>query len=150
MKRCKSILTACSGFSLVEVIATIIVMGILAAFFVHFMGTAVNYSWEGVELVAGEAEAEGKLEVIIAYFTSKINQDPDSADPYRDLELTKSEFGGDTSISMSYIEFNAGGTATVVGGPGTTLRVTVQAPGNDLTTILTKSRSSSNDPTVNY
>lgn len=145
MKRCKSILTACSGFSLVEVIATIILMGILAAFFVHFMGTAVDYSWEGVELVAGEAEAEGKLEEIIAYFTSKINQDPDSA-----LSLTISEFGSDTSISMSYIEFDAGGTATVVGGPGTTLRVTVQAPGNDLTTILTKSRSSSSEPTVNY
>jgi len=145
MKRCKSIFTACSGFSLVEVIATIILMGILAAFFVHFMGTAVDYSWEGVELVAGEAEAEGKLEEIIAYFTSKINQDPDSA-----LSLTISEFGSDTSISMSYIEFDAGGTATVVGGPGTTLRVTVQAPGNDLTTILTKSRSSSSEPTVNY
>jgi len=145
MKRCKSILTCCSGFSLVEVIATIIIMGIVAAFFVHFMGTAVDYSWEGIELVAGEAEAEGKLEEIIAYFTSKINQDPDSA-----LSITISEFGSDASISMSYIEFDAGGTATVVGGPGTTLRVTVQAPGNDLTTILTKSRSSSSDPTVNY
>ena len=145
MKRCKSILTACSGFSLVEVIATIIVMGIVAAFFVHFMGTAVDYSWEGIELVAGEAEAEGKLEEIIAYFTSKINQDPDSA-----LSISISEFGSDASISMSYIEFDAGGTATVVGGPTTTLRVTVQAPGNDLTTILTKSRSSSSDPMVNY
>ena len=146
MKRCKSILTACSGFSLVEVIATIIVMGILAAFFVHFMGTAVDYSWEGVELVAGEAEAEGKLEEIIAYFTSKINQDPATVNA---LDLTISEFSSDTSISMDYIEFNAG-TATIVGGPTTTLRVTVHAPGNDLTTILTKSRSSSSDPTVNY
>ena len=109
------------------------------------MGTAVDYSWEGVELVAGEAEAEGKLEEIIAYFTSKINQDPDSA-----LNITISEFGSDAGISMDYIEFNAGGTATVVGGPTTTLRVTVQAPGNDLTTILTKSRSSSSDPKVNY
>jgi prepilin-type N-terminal cleavage/methylation domain-containing protein len=50
------------GFTLVEIIATIIVMGILAAFFIHFMGTAVDYSWESVELVAGEAAAEGKLE----------------------------------------------------------------------------------------
>ena len=143
MKRCKSIITACSGFTLVEIIATIIIMGILAAFFVHFMGTAVDYSWEAVELVAGEAEAEGKLEEIIAYFTSKINQDPDTA-----LGLTISEFSSDAS--MNYIEFDAGGSATVVAGPGTTLQVTVQAPGNNLTTILTKSRSSSSDPVVNY
>jgi prepilin-type N-terminal cleavage/methylation domain-containing protein len=143
MKGCKSIFTSCSGFSLVEVIATIIIMGILAAFFVHFMGTAIDYSWESVEFVAGEAEAEGKLEEIIAYFTSKINQDPDSA-----LPLTISEFSSDAS--MNYIEFDVGGTPTVIAGPGTTLQVTVQAPGNDLTTILTKSRASSSDPMVNY
>ena len=47
-----------NGFTLVEIIASLIVMGILAAFFVHFMGTAVGYSWEAVEFVAGEAEAE--------------------------------------------------------------------------------------------
>ena len=68
-----------NGFTLVEIIATIIVMGILAAFFVQFMGTAQTKSWKSVELVAAEAEAEGKLEEIIAYFTSKINNEPDNA-----------------------------------------------------------------------
>ena len=143
--RLKSKIADISGFTLVEIIVSLMVAGILAVFYFHFMGTAMDHSWQSVELVAGEAEAEGKLEEIIAYFTSKINQDPNSA-----LSITISEFGSDASISMSYIEFDAGGTATVVGGPTTTLRVTVQAPGNDLTTILTKSRSSSSDPTVNY
>ena len=143
MSRSQPQIASPDGFTLVEIIATIIIMGILAAFFVHFMGTAVDYSWEAVELVRGEAEAEGKLEEIIAYFTSKINQDPDSA-----LTLTVSEFSSDAS--MNYIEFEADGSATVVAGPGTTLQVTVQAPGKDLTTLLTKSRSSSSDPMVNY
>ena len=51
-----------SGFTLIEVIATIIVMGILAAFFIHFMGTALNDSWRSVQLVADEAKAEGLME----------------------------------------------------------------------------------------
>ncbi len=48
-----------NGFTLIEVIATIVVMGILAAFFMHFMGTALNDSWRSVELVADEARGRG-------------------------------------------------------------------------------------------
>lgn len=140
----KSKTTSSRGFSLVEVIATIIVMGILAAFFVHFMGTAQTESWKSVELVAGEAEAEAKLEEIIAYFTSKINNDPANA-----LNAVKtSDFGSD--VVMDYIEFQ-GGTETILSsGTSTTLKVTITSPGNDLTALLTQSRTSNADPIVKY
>lgn len=132
------------GFTLTEIIATIIFMGILAAFFVQFMGTAQNKSWKTVELVAGEAEAEAKLEEIIAYFTSKINNDPANA-----LNAVKTnDFG--TDVIMDYIEFQ-GGTETIVSpGTSTTLRVTIKSPGNDLTALLTQSRTNNADPIVNY
>jgi prepilin-type N-terminal cleavage/methylation domain-containing protein len=144
MKRRKSIITACSGFTLIEIIATIIVMGILAAFFVHFMGTAQSDSWKSVELVAGEAEAEGKLEEIIAYFTSKINDDPDNA-----LNTVKiSDFG--SNVTMEYVEFPAGTETILSSGTSTTLKVTINSPGNDLTTLLTKSRTRNEDPSVKY
>lgn len=132
------------GFTLTEIIATIIFMGILAAFFVQFMGTAQNKSWKTVELVAGEAEAEAKLEEIIAYFTSKINNDPANA-----LNAVKtSDFG--TDVVMDYIEFQ-GGTETILpSGTSTTLKVTIRSPGNDLTALLTQSRTSNADPIVKY
>ena len=146
MKSAESKSACQNGFTLVEIIATIIIMGILSAFFIHFMGTALDSSWKSVELVAGEAEAEGKLEEIIAYFTSKINDDSqlDTA-----LSRVVSEFGGDAI--MEYIVFNASGAEEPDGtGQNRILKVTVEAPGHNLTTILTQSRTDSGDPKVSY
>ena len=146
MKGDNSHILSSQGFTLVEIIATIIVMGILAAFFIHFMGTAVDYSWESVDLVAGEAAAEGMLEEIIAYFTSKIN---DNSEMDNALAIVVSEFSADAT--MAYIEFDSGGNENVVtSGTSNNLKVIVEAPGHNLTTILTKSRTESNDPKVRY
>ncbi len=73
MKRAQSKHNFENGFTLIEVIATVVVMGILAAFFINFMGTALTDSWRSVELVADEARAEGLMERIIADYVEKIN-----------------------------------------------------------------------------
>ncbi|OQY02880.1 MAG: hypothetical protein B6I22_12750 [Desulfobacteraceae bacterium 4572_123] len=144
MKRLQLNYTASRGFTLIEVIATLIVAGILSAFFIHFMGTALNNSWKSVELVAGEAEAQGKLDEIIAYYTSKINNNPDTA-----LAAVFSQFSGDAT--MQYIEFDsAGNESPAASGTSNNLKVTVASPGNNLTTLLTKSRKDAGDPKVNY
>jgi prepilin-type N-terminal cleavage/methylation domain-containing protein len=133
------------GFTLVEIIVTLVAAGILSIFYFHFMGTAMDSSWKSVELVAGEAEAEGQMEEIIAYFTSKINSDPDNA-----LSIVASEFSGDAT--MVYINYDSAGNDSPVPPSETSnnLRVTVEAPGNDFTTILTKSRNDADNPIVSY
>ncbi|MEE4262602.1 MAG: prepilin-type N-terminal cleavage/methylation domain-containing protein [Desulfobacteraceae bacterium] len=133
------------GFTLVEIIVTLVAAGILSIFYIHFMGTAMDSSWKSVELVAGEAEAEGQMEEIIAYFTSKINSDPDNT-----LSIVASEFSGDAT--MVYITYDSAGNESAVQPPGTSnnLKVTVEAPGNDFTTILTKSRNDADNPIVSY
>ena len=139
--------SACeNGFTLVEIIATIIIMGILSAFFIHFMGTALEDSWKSVELVAGEAEAEGTLEEIIAYYTSKINDNSDLANALTNVINKYSD-----DATLEFIGFNSSGNE-VADGSGTSgiLKVTVEAPGNNLTTILTQSRMDSTDPKVGY
>ncbi len=113
------------GFTLVEVIATLVVVGILAGFFIHFMGTALEKSWKSAELVAGEGQAEGKLEEILADYVTRINDNPDTA-----LAAIKAtNYGSD--VTMVYIEFDGTGNETTpASGVSDTLKVTVTAPGH--------------------
>jgi hypothetical protein len=137
------------GFTLVEVILTLLAAGILSVFFVNFMGAALDFSWKSVEIVTSDAETEGKMEEIIAYYTSKINDDPDTA-----LTAVVSTYNGqstnDILVTTQYIGFNSSGdeldpppAASYV------LKVTAKGPANELMTILTDSRDSG-DPAVRY
>ena len=137
------------GFTLVEIIATIIVMGILAAFFIHFMGTAVNYSWEAVEIVGGEASAEGIIEQIIADYVREMNSAPDSALATLVSNNSGGTYGG--NVTMAYIGFDENGNEIpVTSGTSELLKVTAHATGKDLTMILPKSRWHSTDPIIEY
>ena len=112
MKRNRSKHNADNGFTLIEVIATIVVMGILAAFFIHFMGTALNDSWKAVEVVEGEAKAEGLMEKIIADYVERINDNnPDAALPaIKSLEsFYESDPDYGLPVTMQYIVFDASG-----------------------------------------
>jgi prepilin-type N-terminal cleavage/methylation domain-containing protein len=142
-----------SGFTLIEVIATIIVMGILAAFFIHFMGTALNDSWRSLELVADEAKAEGLMEKIIADYVERINDNnPDAA--LAAIKSLESSYESDPEyglpVTVEYIIFNAGNEVVVDPTTSNNLKIVIEAPSRNLTTILTKSRTDSNDSKVNW
>lgn len=140
-----------NGFTLIEIIATVIIMGILAAFFIHFMGTALSDSWRSVELVTDEAKAVGLMEKIIAEYVERINSNPDAALPI--IVSRESSYEADPDygmpVTMGYIVFNASGDEQPdTSGINRNLKVTIEAPGHSLTTLLTKSRTDSNDPPV--
>jgi len=142
-----------SGFTLIEVIATIVVMGILAAFFIHFMGTALNDSWRSVQLVADEAKAEGLMEKIIADYVERINDNnPDAA--LAAIKSLESSYESDPEyglpVTVEYIIFNAGNEVVVDPTTSNNLKIVIEAPSRNLTTILTKSRTDSNDSKVNW
>jgi prepilin-type N-terminal cleavage/methylation domain-containing protein len=151
MKRAKSKHNSQNGFTLIEVIVTIIVMGILSAFFIHFMGTALNDSWQSLEQVADEAKAEGLMERIIAEYVAKINDDPDTALAFivNDESTYESDPDYGLPVTMGYIVFDASGDEQAdTGGGNRNLKVTVEPPGYHLTTILTRSRTDPNQPPV--
>ena len=43
------------GFTLVEVILTLMAASILSVFFINFMGAALDFSWKSVEIVTRDA-----------------------------------------------------------------------------------------------
>ena len=138
-------ITESTGFTLVEIIVTLVIMGFMVLFFVNFMGTAQTKSWKSVELVAGEAAAEAKLEEIIAFFTSKVNSDPDTA-----LGVVMgSDFGSD--VIKEYITFDSAGNEIVLtSDTSRNLKITITAPGNNISTVLTQSRTGAGEPIVYY
>jgi prepilin-type N-terminal cleavage/methylation domain-containing protein len=148
------------GFTLVEIIVTIVAAGILGAIFIQLMGTALNSSWNSVEIVRDESNGEKLMERIIAEYVALINNDPGNAlgtiDDYHDQTI----YG--IKITANYIQFDAGGNEVIIGPPpatGENLKFVLQAPSQlapafrfryPLTTILTKSRTASNDQIVIY
>lgn len=123
-----------NGFTLVEVIVTILIAAIMGAFFIQFMGTAMSRSVRAIENVRDEATAERIMEQIVADYVAEINK---AAPGVALTTMTGKAYG--PNVAMEYISFNPGG-AEQPAGPGTTLKVTVQAPGSNLITLLTESR----------
>jgi prepilin-type N-terminal cleavage/methylation domain-containing protein len=153
MKPAKSKHNSENGFTLIEVIATVLVIGILAAFFIHFMGTALNDSWRSVETVADEARAEGLMEKIIADYVEQMNAD--HANALATIKGLESSYESDPDyglpVSMQYIVFDASGDEQAdTAGENRNLKVKVEPPGYNLTTVLTQSRTAPSDPPVIY
>jgi prepilin-type N-terminal cleavage/methylation domain-containing protein len=145
------------GFTLVEIIVTIVAAGILGAIFVNLMGTALSSSWNAVEIVRDESNGEGVMERIIAEYVADMNNDPDNA-----LGNVVTNYNGQTidgiTITTQYIVFDAGGNE-VSSALSENLKVVLQAPGQlapairfryPLTTILTKSRTENENQKVIY
>jgi prepilin-type N-terminal cleavage/methylation domain-containing protein len=139
-----------NGFTLVEIIVTLVVVGVLAAFFVHFMGTAIGESYKTMELVVGEAEAESKMEEIIARYVEEMNTDPDTALENLTVKIDNGDYNTAlVSVTHSFVAFDVNGNEQTV-TDSELLKITVEAPGNNLITILPKSRWKPTDRAINY
>jgi prepilin-type N-terminal cleavage/methylation domain-containing protein len=147
MKFPAAINTRQKGFTLVEIIITLIATGILGAIFINLMGTALNDSWSTVEMVRDEAAAVRIMEEIIADYVYLMNTNPGGA-----LAQIKSDGDGGTygtAVIMQWVDFDSSGDLVGPVAPGNTLLVTVQASGKDIINILTNSRAV-NHPPIRY
>jgi prepilin-type N-terminal cleavage/methylation domain-containing protein len=138
-----------SGFSLVEVLATIVVTAILGAIFINFMGTSMSRSVRSMEMVQGEADAESVLERITADYVLRTNQNSATALDLMEKAINtppKSVYG--PKVSARYVYFDAAGNELLdTSTSPRTLEVTVAAAGNDLVVLLAQTRNP-NSPKV--
>jgi prepilin-type N-terminal cleavage/methylation domain-containing protein len=138
------------GFTLVEVIATILMTAILSAVFINFMGSAMSRSVRSVEMVRGETDAESALERITADFVLKMNQNSATALDLMEKAINtppKSVYGPD--VSARYVYFDTGGNELLYTGTSPlTLEVRVAAAGNDLIVLLAKTRNPNSPPVL--
>lgn len=148
------------GFTLVEVIVTIIAAGILGAIFINFMGTALTSSWNAVEITRDEAGAEALMEQIISEYVADINSNPGGALAGIDGTYDGWTSPNGISVTTDYIEFDdtSGDENILSSGTSDNLKVVLQSSGPaapaisgrySLTTILTNSRDT-DDPLVFY
>ena len=147
MKLRTTIISRPKGFTLVEIIITLIATGILGTIFVHLLGTALSESWSTVELVRDEADAVGVMEEIIADYVYLMNTNPAGAL----TQLITNKDGGayGTGVDMQWVDFDPSGDLVGPVTPGNTLMVTVQVSGKDLINILTNSRAAGH-PLIRY
>jgi prepilin-type N-terminal cleavage/methylation domain-containing protein len=128
------------GFTLVEVIVTIIAASILGAIFLNYMGTAMSQSTRAIEYISGEASGEELLERITAEFVYEMNRDPTNAL----TTIAGRDYG--SRVTKQYLNFVVSGTegnqVVLSSGTSNTLKVTVSSAGSNLSTLLTNSRLS--------
>lgn len=139
---------ATNGFTLVEIIITLLAAGILGAIFINLMGTALSDSWSSLEMVRDEAAGVQIMEHIIADYVTEMNSDPANALATLIANKDNGDYG--PNVVMNYMEFDAAGIEEVPPpASSNTLKVRVQATGKDLINIFTNSRSV-NDPLLQY
>jgi prepilin-type N-terminal cleavage/methylation domain-containing protein len=140
------------GFTLVEVIVTILATAILGVIFMNFMGTAMSKSVRSVEMVRDEATAEAALERILADYVFEINYNVNLTQALQNIKAKTSAYATEFKIpiTIDYLEFVTNGTTATEKKPppsnSNTLKVTVEASGNNLTTLLTLSRTGQSPP----
>ena len=147
-----------NGFTLLEIIVTLVAAGILGAIFINFMGTALDASWNAVEIVRDESGGEGTIEEIVADYVETINSNPAGALADIRNDITLGNYGA--NVTSSYIEFDASGAEIDQGAtPTDNLKVVLQPAGQaapaitgryPLTIILTNSRRDAGDQIVTY
>lgn len=134
------------GFTLIEIIVTILLSSVLAALMFQFMGTALTGSYGPVETVRDSSSMEALMEEIISEYVAEMNTNPSTA-----LQTIISNHASKSSVTMAYIEFDTSGNEAVPASPPTdTLKVTVQSAGHSLITLLTNSRAQSDDPVSKF
>ncbi|MBU0544135.1 MAG: prepilin-type N-terminal cleavage/methylation domain-containing protein [Proteobacteria bacterium] len=145
-----------AGFTLIEVIISIVLGSIIGVIFLSYMGTQLTNSSDPVNITRYEGDAEMWMERILSDYVEEMNAATYTATLptifARDYTTGIYNMPASVTLTRTYVTYDAGGNEVAVtgGGTSTNLKVTVQAGGYGLTCILTAERVTSGDPVTYY
>lgn len=138
------------GFTLLELIITVVLVGILAALFVPAMGTHLTRSADPLGRGVGEAQALSDLEAVLRNYVLYLNTDTNPAGVLAHMQST---YAGNSSVSLSWIKFDAVSRNETSGDAANNdgLKITARGPGGfSYSMLLTNERNATSYDPVNY
>ena len=136
-----------SGFTLLEIIITVVLVGILAAMFIPAMGTQLVRSADPALRVVNEGQAQAAMETVLRDYVIYLNT---SSTPENVLTYMSSQ--SYSNVSMAWIDFDSSGAQTACSGAPDCggLLVTASSGGLSYSAVLTNERSVTDYAAVNY
>jgi prepilin-type N-terminal cleavage/methylation domain-containing protein len=141
MRTFLSKMKGCRGFTLIEVIVTLIVAAIMGTILVQFLGTSFLRSADPVIRV----DEVGQLQYIMDRMTSDYKYlaggpDPSFLSIFENRVKTQNYYGSGYSATANYIRFDGSNNEVTDGGAGgyRVLKVTITRNNQSLTGLFTK------------
>ncbi|TRZ87176.1 prepilin-type N-terminal cleavage/methylation domain-containing protein [bacterium] len=144
-----------TGFTLIEVIVSITVGAIVGVILLTYMGTQLTHSGDPVNITRAEGAAEMWMERIISDYVQEMNTPVTYSTALatifaRNYNANPYNMPTGVALTRTYVTYDGAGNEVAAGGASTNLKVTVQAGGYSLTSILTAERVTSGDPVTYY
>jgi prepilin-type N-terminal cleavage/methylation domain-containing protein len=131
------------GFTLIEVIITLVVAAILGTILVQFMGTSLTRSAEPVIMVQEGFSLSEVMEKITAHYKYLLATDSNPLTNFKkDIEngnvSENTPYFGDYSIQTAYITFSGGSEVLDTSGDNRVLKVIIYKGDQSLAALFTK------------
>ncbi len=140
-----------AGFTLLETIITIVLVGVLAALVVILLGRQVTLAPRQIDWSRKEVSAQAVMESVVSDYVQLINDDSsrDTALAQLVTNNNSNKYASSGVVTMRYVSFpRTGGSES---SSGSLLEVSVRESGGiSLTTILAPSRTDAADTAVNF
>lgn len=139
---CKS-LARHSGFTLLEVIVTLIVASILGVIFLEFMGTTVQKSYAPIKMIQGSLDVNEIIEKMNADYRKHLLLSSDPLAAFKtDVENGNTPspppYYGDYTVQTTWIKFSGGLEVVDVSGENRMLKVKITLGNRSVTALFTK------------
>lgn len=138
MNRTRRARTAASGrgFTLIEIIVTLVIAGLLGALLVNMLGTSLIKGGTASLTARDSAQAESVIELVVAKYVEHVNANTSGS-----LAYVQAQYPANATLSYTSLTMDGGVDA---------LRVTATVGSSSATTLLTQARTNAADSGMSY